>query len=174
MDQIADYVIANVDSFLWSLAAFVLFVLVILKFAVRPVVAGLDARDKRIRDELAASEQALLESRAAKEEFERKLAEAEGAVADMLAKARSQADEHKDAILSEGRGEVERLRARALRDIDNARAQAVQELRLEMVDVATAVAARIIEKQLDPAQHEELALSAIDELRTQGLLEERR
>lgn len=164
MEAITVFLMEHVDPFLWGLAAFVIFVLILFKFAVKPVVAALDARERTIRDEVAASEQALATAHQLEAELRDKIAGAEQQMADMLAEARTRAAEQATTILEEGRADGERLRTRALRDIDTARAQAVADLRNQVAEIATLAAGRIIHRELDPAGHEELVLQAIDEL----------
>ena len=162
--DIADQISTNIDTFLWSLASFVCFVLILFKFALKPVVGALDAREKKIADELAQSEQALAEAKAQQEAFTAKLKDAEAEVGRLLAEARASAEQQKEALLAEGRAEAERLIGRAKREIDSAKQAALVELRQGYAEVATLAASKIVRKELDPAQQGELVQAAISEL----------
>lgn len=168
MEKIVDFLIVNSDSFYWALSVFVVFVLILFKFAIKPVVEGLDSRESKIRDEIKASEDALAKAQAHESDLDAKLKAAEENVATMLSEARAQAEEQKKQIIEASQVEAEQLRQRAQRDVEAAHAKLMSDVRAEMVDMATAVAGRVIEQQLDAAQHEQLILSAVDQMQEQG------
>ncbi|HEX6985525.1 MAG TPA: ATP synthase F0 subunit B, partial [Planctomycetaceae bacterium] len=50
------------DLSLWSAVVFLIFLAVLTKLAWKPLTQGLDARERRIRDDLGAAEQARLKA----------------------------------------------------------------------------------------------------------------
>ena len=53
-----DFFSSNAIQFVWGFAAFVLFVLILIKLGVKQVIAAVDARDEKIKRELAETEAA--------------------------------------------------------------------------------------------------------------------
>jgi len=166
--MIPEFLYENLPNFFWSLAAFVCFVLILLKAAVKPVVAAIDSREQQIRDQLAETEQALAVAKEQQQAFAAKLKDAEQTVAGMLAEARKNAEQQQAQILDEGCSEAMRVLDRAKREIEIAKQQALVELRGGMAEVATLAAGRIIRRELDAAAHQQLVADAITELQDQS------
>ena len=80
----------------------------------------------------------------------------------MIRRAEAEGNEHKQRIIEDGREEAERLRVRALRDIDAARHSAVVALREELAVISTQVAESVIRKQLDNSLQGELVSTAVN------------
>lgn len=116
------------DLVLWSLVTFVLFLIVLKKAAWGPLVEGLDQRESKYRkllDDAKADRDRAMQLLA---DHEKKLAEAQAEVAEIIAEARRDAERTKADIVSAAQAEAEATRQRALDDIDRARDQAVSAL----------------------------------------------
>ncbi|MCS6971374.1 MAG: F0F1 ATP synthase subunit B [Planctomycetota bacterium] len=157
-----DFILSHIPSFLWGLTAFVVFVLILLRLALKPVLAALDARDAKIAKDLADAEAANRRAQELKAELERVIRENQDKVGALLAQARREAEQAREALLEKGRAEVEAMRVRALQDIEAARHAAIIELRKEVADIATEVAEKILARHLDAERHAELAQQAIE------------
>jgi F-type H+-transporting ATPase subunit b len=149
-------------DFFWSLTAFVVFVLIILKFGIKPVFTALDAREKKIADEVAEAERTFTRAKQLQAELDAQLKNAESRMTEMYRKAEREAEERKAVVLEQGRVAAEELRTRALRDIEAARHQAIVALRDEVAAIATEVAGRIVRSELNAQMHQELVGRAID------------
>lgn len=139
-------------SFVWGLAAFGLFVLILYQFAVKAVLAAVDAREARIARELQESEDAYKKAKGIKEELDARMRGAEAKIAELMAEARKDAAHHKDEMVEKGRQEIEALRVRSLRDIDAARYAAIVAVRAEIAQIAVTVAEKALRSNLDRAQ----------------------
>lgn len=157
-----DFILSHIPSFLWGLSAFVVFVLILLRLALKPVMAALDARDAKIAKDLGDAEAANRKAQELKSELERKIRETEDKVSALLAQARREADEARDALLRKGQAEVEQIRHRAQQDIEAARHAAVVSIRQEVADIAAAIAGKIVTEKLDAGRQLQLVGEAID------------
>lgn len=149
-------------NFYWGLAAFAVFVLVLLKLGVKHVVAALDARDAKIAKDLADAEAANHKAQQLKGELEKSIRETEDKVSALLAQARREADEARDALLKKGTAEVEQVRLRAQQDIEAARHAAIVSLRKEVADIAATIAGKVVTEKLDQSRQFQLVGEAID------------
>jgi F-type H+-transporting ATPase subunit b len=149
-------------NFFWGLAAFVVFVLVLLKLGVKHVIAAIDARDAKIAKDLSDAEAANRKAQELRQELERKIRETEDKVGAMLAQARREADEARDALLKKGQSEVEQTRLRAQQDIEAARHAAIVSIRQEVADIAATIAGKIVTEKLDASRQFHLVGEAID------------
>lgn len=116
------------DLALWSVIVFVLFVVVLKSAAWGPLIAGLDERESKIREDIANAESARTKAERLLAEHSEKVEKAKEEIREMMSKAREDAERLKDDILSEARSEAESLRERAVEDVDRARDQALKEL----------------------------------------------
>jgi len=157
-----DFILSHVPSFFWGLSAFIVFVLILLKLARKPILAALDARDAKIAKDLGDADAANQKAQQLKLDLDKKIRETEDKVSALLAQARREADEARDALLKKGSAEVEQIRQRAQQDIEAARHAAIVSIRKEVADVAATVAGKIVSEKLDQARQFELVGQAID------------
>lgn len=153
----------QIPAFFWSLTVFIVFVLILLKTAVKPVVQAMDARDAKIKEQVANAEATHQKAVELQKDLDEQLAGAEAKIQDLMADARKSAEENKGKIIADGHAEVEALRTRALREIEAARHAAIVDLRAEVAEIATRVAGKILDDELDSTRHQALVAAAIDE-----------
>ena len=166
MDQITSFFIGHIPDFVWGIAAFVVFVLILLKLALKPVIQALDAREAKIRNELLESEQAYQKAKQVKDDLERQLKEAERTIAAKMAEARKDAETYKAEMMEKGKAEIDAMRVRALREIEAARYGAVMAVRTQIAEVAAEVAGRILKETIDANRHAGFVDQAIHSFET--------
>ncbi len=152
------------DATILTIVTFALLLFILAKFAWKPILAGIEQREKRIEDAIGKAE-------ADRKEAERLLADYRGRVANVeqeIAQLREQGRQHAESLRADirARAEAEAGAAteRARRDIDLARIQALVEIRREAVGLGLAVASKVVGRSLDDADRRRLAQEAIDEL----------
>ncbi len=151
----------NIVHFWWSVTAFVVFVLILLKIGVKQILAAVDAREEKIARELKESELAYTKAKHVRAELEARMRGAEAEIAKLMGEARHEAEAHKVRMTEQGRLEIEAARNRALRDIETARNSALVALRREIAEISLLVAEKVVHRHLDDAKHEELVAAAI-------------
>jgi len=100
------------DLALWSFAVFVLLMLLLTKFAWKPIMEGLDKREQGIAETIAATQRANEDAKQMLASYERRLAEASDEVRGMLEEARRDAEATKQAIVAEARKAADDEQAR--------------------------------------------------------------
>jgi F-type H+-transporting ATPase subunit b len=116
------------DLALWSGVTFVIFVALLGRFAWRPLIAALDKREARIRDDIAAAEAAREKAEQMLAEHAKTLASVQDEVRGILAEGRRDAELAKQAIIGEAHKEAEAAKERALHEIGRARDAALKDL----------------------------------------------
>ena len=116
------------DLALWSGIVFLLFLLVLWKLAWKPLAAGLDARERRIRDDIGAAEQARLKAERMLSEHAAKLDRVQDEVKAILAEARRDADVARQNIVADAQAEANATKNRAVAEIERVKDQALKEL----------------------------------------------
>jgi F-type H+-transporting ATPase subunit b len=149
------------DLAIWTLVVFVILLLVLGKFAWRPILEALERREQTIANHIAEAERNHEEAKALLAEYERKLAGAANEVRELLEEARRDADHTKQAILAEAKRGAEAERDRALRDIEAATDQALKALAERSAELAVELAGKILQAKLTTADHARLIQEAM-------------
>jgi F-type H+-transporting ATPase subunit b len=155
-------------SALWVLIIFIVLLAVLYPTAWKNVLAGLKAREDRIRKDIADAEAARARAEATLKEYNAQLATAENRVRDMLAKATADGEAIAANIRTRAQQEAEETKERAMRDIDAARVQAVNQIHEQAAVLATSVAEKILRRNLNPDDQRDLVTQSLDQLQTVG------
>ncbi len=127
----------------WTLVIFVVLLLVLTKFAFKPITAAVEAREQALQAAIDAA-------RRDREEAARLLAEHRAAL------DASRAEGQK--LIADARVAAERMRAELIEQAAE-RAKAIAELRREAVDLAIIGASKVINESLDNAKNRKLVES---------------
>ncbi|MBI4978398.1 MAG: F0F1 ATP synthase subunit B [Spirochaetes bacterium] len=141
-------------------------VLVVLRLtAWKPIIAGIDARADKIRDDLAAAEKAKEEAKQSLEDYKKKLEEGRHEARIIIEQARTEANHLREQMLSETTAQLEDHRKKALIEIEKAKADAVIAVRNELADVSTMIAGKILERELSPDKNRTLIDGFVNKLK---------
>ncbi len=155
-------------QFIWGLAAFIVFAVILYRVAVKQVLAAVDAREAKIASELKETEDAYLKAKGLKEELDAKMKAAEARIAAMMAEAQRDAEQLKTAMVDKGKVELDQARVRSLQEIEAARNAALLTLRNQIAELTIVVAEKAIGQRLDSASQERLVDEALAGLRRSG------
>ncbi len=151
------------DLAILTAVVFVLLLLFLSKFAWRPLMEGLDKRERSIADMIQQAKQGAEEAAEKLEAYEAKLAAATEEAEGILAQTRREAAETRQQLLAEAHAEADRQRQRALDDIEMAKDNALQEIARKSADMAFTLARKLIQREVKPEDHATLIREAIDQ-----------
>ena len=137
---------------------FTIIIVVLTKLLYRPILGMLEKRKKEIEEGLRLTQKLQEEEEKLKNRQEKMLVQArqEGHV--LIEEAREQAEEEEKEILAHARAEADELIAKGRGEVEHLREELVKKLRQESVDLATAMAKRLLTKSLfEKDQHAILA-----------------
>jgi F-type H+-transporting ATPase subunit b len=151
-------------SAFWSIAVFVL-LLVILRFAAwKPILSALQQREKFITDSLAEAKRDREAAQRVLAEYTAKVDHARQEASAIVEEGRRDADEVRKRIAAEARSEAEATLARAKKDIEMARDAAVKDLHEQAVTLATMMTSKLVRRELSPADHKRLLDESLSDL----------
>lgn len=148
--------IPKVPEVLISLVSFAILFGILAKFAFPPITKTLDERAAKIRESLEKAEETRVEAERLLEEYKQQLAEARHEATQVIEQGRKVAESMKAEILAKAREEAEAERAKALDAIRAEKAAAMAELQQQVADLSIAVAGKVIGASLSRADHEAL------------------
>ena len=153
----------STDLALWSLIVFVLFVAVLKTFAWGPLSSALDARERKIKSDIASAEEARIKAEKMLAEYQAKLAAAQDEILKTLAEARRDAEHTRQDILAQAEKEVSATKDRALLEIERTKDQALNELFNHMSGAVANATERVLGRALTAADQERLIGDALAE-----------
>jgi F-type H+-transporting ATPase subunit b len=139
--------------------------LVILRFAAwKPIMQGLKSREAAIRDSIEAAAKAKSDAEKTTRDLEAKMVEAQKLAANQLAQAKADAQKVADTIRAQAETESAALKDRTLREIEAAKQQAVSEINGHAAELGTAIARRILQRQVTVDDQQKLVDQSLVEL----------
>ncbi len=146
----------NTGFAIWVLISMVVFLLVMGKYAVPPIMKALDERERRIKDSLESAEQALAKAEQISKDNKKALKEAEIQAQKIRKEALEEAELLRADKIEKAREEAGKIVEDAKRSVEQAKKQALIELRNEVAELAVRSASIIIEAELDQAKNKKL------------------
>jgi len=149
------------DLAIWTAVVFLLLLLVLSKFAWKPLAEGLDQREGHIANEIAEAEAANLKAKEILEGYDRKLAAAEQEVREILDQGRRDAEKIGHELIEKAKAEAHAEQQRGVQQIEAAAAAALEELADQSATMAVGLAGKIVQAKLNPSDHSQLIEQAV-------------
>ena len=135
---------------------FLILVVILRAVAYKPVVSMLKTREEKIAESLAKADADRASAEAALRQNQEKLAAAQMKAQEIIDKAEKLAREEHDSSIQETKREIEQMKKAAQEEIQRERARAVEQLKDEVVALSMAAAGKIITKNIDAKDNEQI------------------
>jgi F-type H+-transporting ATPase subunit b len=152
----------RIDTLVFSLLIFVILLVVLARYAWRPIMDGLERREQSIARNIDDARTANERAQATLAQYEQKMKSTAEEARKILEEARKDAEQARVNILAEAGAEAKRQRERAIAEITAARDAAVRELAERSVDSAVALASTLVGKELRPDDHARLIEQSLE------------
>ncbi len=153
---------------IWTVVVFVVLLTVLGKYAWKPLLKALEAREEHLLHVLHDTEKARNDAERLLVENQKQLANAAEQARAVLEQARRDAEAAADTIVKKAQAEAEASRERAEREIATAKDQALDEIWTKTADLAVSVAGKVLVKELTPDDHRRLLDVAVAQLPSQN------
>jgi F-type H+-transporting ATPase subunit b len=147
-----------------TLIVFGLLFVILGKFAWKPIMAGLEKREELITAARTNAEKAREDAEKLLLEVKAQRARGNEEVVALLAEARRDADNFREAERARASADIQADRERLKREIDTARDQALKELWEKTVQLAALVSSKALGRVVSPDDHRRLVDDALVEL----------
>jgi F-type H+-transporting ATPase subunit b len=148
----------------WEVVSFAVLLWLLYKFAFPPILATLEARERKIRESLEQAERHRVEAERQMREYQAKLAAAAKEAEAVLAQAKERGQRLLEENEQRLQAETERMKAEATREIEHERRRAIQDIRSQTTDLALLIAEQVVGRSLTDADHKRLAEDALQAL----------
>jgi F-type H+-transporting ATPase subunit b len=151
------------DSVVLAISVLVLFTfLSYLLF--NPVRDMLEARRQRVVDEQLTAKKEKEDAIAYKAEYEQKLREVDKEAQEILSTARKKALKNENQIIAEAKEEAARIIERANNQIEMEKKRVADDMKKEMISVASVMAGKIVSASIDMSAQESLIDETLKEM----------
>jgi len=151
-------------QFFMAIVVFGVAFFILSKTAWPKILGGLEARDEKIKGDLADAERAREQAQSALAEYEKALAEARAEAAGIVEQARSDQQKIAAELKAKTEKELVDMRESAKRDIASAKSAAVDELHAHVADLATEIAGKILKRELSADDQRQLVDESLSQL----------
>lgn len=151
------------DAVLTMIAVFVLF-LAMSYFLFNPARKMLDARKKKIKDELDGAAGDLAKAQSLKSEYEGKLKEIDREAQEILSEARKKALQNENQIVSSAKEEATRILDHAKVEAELEKQKVADDVKKEMISIASVMAGKVVEKSIDKDTQDSLIDETLKEI----------
>ena len=146
----------NGGVMLWTLLIFVALLFVLSKYAFKPLIAAVEAREEALEAAIASARNDRDAAARLLAEQQQLLDAARAEAQKFIADGRVTSEKLRASMLEETKVAQQELLERARRDIEGEKVRAITELRREAVDLALAGASKLIARNLDDASNRKL------------------
>lgn len=155
----------NTGFAIWVAISLVVFLLLMMKYAVPPIMKALEKREQNIKDSLESAERALSRAEQVTRDNEKALREAESKAQQIRKEALEDAELLRAERIEKAKEEADQLIERARASIEQEKKQAFVELRKEVAKLAVQSASIIIDSELDEKKNNKLVDSFLSDLK---------
>ena len=143
----------NPIAFDWTLPvqiiSFLLLVLLLSKYAWKPLMKIMEDRRSLIETSLTQAKEERLQAEQIKREYQEEMRQARQEAQEVITKAVKVGEVSAVEILAAARAEAEKIKKAALLDIERERDKAIADVKAQVADLSVSVAEKIIRQKLD-------------------------
>jgi len=152
----------------WTLVWFGVLLLVLWRFAWKPLLAGLTGRQEYIEKQISDAEKTRSEAKKVLEEYGAQLADAERQGREIISARVKDAQKQAKEVAQENQKELEQMKVRADAELERDRVEAEEQLWMQAGDIVRKLGEEVFGKALDEKDNQKLIDEAIARLRDQG------
>ena len=164
VEQVGSPLTVNPGVVIWTLVTFLALLFVLTKVAWKPILKSLNEREKLIKDSLDNAENARKEAEKMIAENKANIRKAEEEGQKLIEQSREYAEKLKNQILDESKSQAKKMIEDAAVEIQRKNAEAFNNLKDQVADIAVQAAEKIIKENLDKEKQVNLVNKFIDDL----------
>lgn len=162
--QPSEIISVNLWQILISLANLLIIFLILKKFLFKPIKAAMDKRQAMVDEQFAAAKAAEEKAMQDKADWEQKMACAEAQADSIIKQADTTAREHGDRLVAEAKDKAAGILRQAETDAALEHKKAEQAMRVEIVEISTQLAEKMLEREIKANDHQGLIDSFLEDI----------
>jgi F-type H+-transporting ATPase subunit b len=158
----------NLGNAIWTLAIFVIVVIVLGKFAWGPILALLQQREEFIHRSVSDAKRDRDEAEARLKEYSAKLQRAQAEAATIIDQARRDTERLREELKQKAKADADIVVRNAEQHIQLETTRALQQIRHEAVDLSVAIASKLLQRNISKEDNEKLIDEALTQMQGSG------
>ena len=154
--------------YIWTIVTFLVLVVLLAKFAWRPLLAALDERQQAIRKSLDDARQAKQDLERVHAESARILEQARKEAESIVASTRTDVNQFREEMRLKAREEAAGIVKNAERQIELETARALQQIRHEAVDLSVTIASKLLQRNVSKDDNARLIEDTFKQIEASG------
>jgi len=155
----------SLGLFFWQTLLFVALLLLLKKFAWKPILDAVNERETSIKDSLSAAEKARRDMEAVQADNKRILKEARAERDALLAEAKTASVQIVNQAKEDAKAAADKITAQAQETIQNEKIAAINELKGQVASLSIDIAEKVLQTELkDKATQEQLVTKLVKEI----------
>jgi F-type H+-transporting ATPase subunit b len=151
----------SIGLFFWQSMIFIGLIFLLRKYAWGPILSAVNERETSIKDALDSAEAARKEMETLQTDNQRILKEARAEKEVMLKEARNTRADLINTAKEEAKAEAEKILIQAQEAIQNEKRAAISELKEQVASIATNIAEKVLQKELQSNDKQEQLISQL-------------
>ncbi|MGM0419974.1 MAG: F0F1 ATP synthase subunit B [Bacillota bacterium] len=156
-------------TLIWEVVNFLVLIYLLKRFLFGPIMEMLDSRTEKIKSDLNQAREKKEAAQKLEQEKQEELKQARQKSQAIVDDAEKKANNRAEEIIQAAEEEAQRVKDRNMAEIEQAKAEAVDELRQEVAGLSLQVASKFLQEELDEEDHIRLINKYLEELDAAGL-----
>jgi F-type H+-transporting ATPase subunit b len=149
---------------IWTLVTFVVLLVLLAKFAFKPIGQALDRRGETIKKSIEDADRQRAEAKKLMDDYQKQLADARNEAGKILEEARQLGERVRKEVVDKAGAEASAAAQRAQEEIQRQKEKGIQEMKDTVAALSVQIASRVIEKEVNEAAHRQLIENLIKDL----------
>lgn len=154
----------ELGTMLFQLLAFIALMLLVVKFAFKPLSEMMKKREDHIQNQIESAEENRKQAEVYLEKQKKALEEARLEAKEMLERAKAQKEREAEEIIAKAQERAERMIQEATKEIEREKEKAIASLRDEVGSLSVQLAAKLLQKELDEKGQTKLVESYLEQV----------
>jgi len=150
----------------WTVVTFTFVLIVLWKYAWKPIIEALDARNDKIEGDLKKSEDLRKAAEDLLKTYSDKIDSAKHEVNAILEEARRDSEVMRNKIMQAAQEEAGNVKNRARNEIEQAKVKAVKELQELSVEISLKLLSSILSKDVNDEEHSKIVHRELEKLKS--------
>ncbi|MFP4661378.1 MAG: F0F1 ATP synthase subunit B [Halanaerobiales bacterium] len=152
------------STLLWQVINFFVILFLLKRYLYDKIIDVLESRANNIENDLSTAEKTREDAEALKREYEAQLKSARDEAQNIVEAAETRARRKAREIIKEAQEKAENIKVNKMKEIEQAKKEAVEQLRNEVASISLLAASKLIQEKLDQEKHKKLIMNYIGKL----------
>ena len=149
---------------IWTLVTFLVLLVLLTKFAFKPIAQALDRRGETIKKSIDEAAQQRADAKKLMDDYQKQLAEARNEAGKLIEEARQLGEKVRKEVVDKANVEATAIVQRSQEEIVRQKEKGIQELKDTVASLSVQIASRVLEKEINEGAHRQLVDNLISDL----------